>query len=88
MKEQITLSNNLMVAKQKEQKEHLTNSMKLLENEIQGVNKDIQKMISETQKIKVKLFGTGDNSPCDHSEEDEGSEKTANSPLLPTQKNQ
>tara|TARA_B110000285_G_C15028751_1_gene565575 strand:+ start:295 stop:561 length:267 start_codon:yes stop_codon:yes gene_type:complete len=73
-----------MVTKQKEQKEHLTNSMKLLENEIQGVSKEIQKMTSETTKIKVKLFGSNGSECHGHGEgnsDDSNSDKTANSPI-------
>jgi len=63
----------------------LTNSMKLLENEIGGVNKEIQKMMAETKKIKVKLFGKDDSCTHSHIVSHNGSEESEKTvePLIP-----
>ena len=54
MKDQATKSRKVISVKAKESSEHLMNSIKLLENQIFDINKDIQKVFAEISKINMK----------------------------------
>lgn len=54
MKDQATKSRKLISMKAKESSEHLINSIKLLENQISTINKDIGKVFGEINKITKK----------------------------------
>jgi len=54
VKDQATKSRKVISVKAKESSEHLMNSIKLLENQIFDINKDIQKVFAEISKINMK----------------------------------